>query len=105
MSLSTLANQIENRIAQALIHEILVRGFTVSINDGEEEVITKSTAEKAILKAMANTDENTIVFFNSKGPVGGIMIFFGEGDEMISDYSDNLITNQIVERAKKIALK
>lgn len=105
MSLSNLRNQIENRIVQALVSEILVKGFTISIdNGGDEFEIEKCHDEKTVLANCALCDEDTIYFFNSVGKnLGCIYIIYGEGDTIITDYSDNDLTNEIVDRALKIA--
>jgi hypothetical protein len=104
MSIFNLPMQIESRIAQALIHEILVRGYTVSIHNGEEEAISHSCFEEEILESMGVTDEDTIRFFNGPTIVGGIVLFYGQGENIVSSYSRSPGTLQIVERALKIAL-
>lgn len=108
MSLSKLRNQIESRIVQALVSEMLVKGFTISVDNGdngdEEFEIERSHDEKAILAACALCDEDTLYFFNSVGKnLGCVFIVYGEGETIITDYSDNPITNEIVDRALKIA--
>ena len=105
MSLSKLFYQIENRIVQALVSEILVKGFTISVDNGEEDFeIEQSHDEKAILNACALTDEDTIYFFDANGKnLGCVFIVYGEAETCITDYSDNPITNEIIDRALKIA--
>ena len=106
MSLKRLNNQIEARIVKALVHEMIVRGYLVSVdNGGDEYEITRSHDEKAILDACALCDEDTFYFHNANdGKARGcIYVLYGEGDTMITDYTDNTITNEIVDRAKKIA--
>jgi hypothetical protein len=51
----------EQAIIKKIVRDALKAGYSVSINDGEEETLTKSTDSKAIHEALGTTDEDYII--------------------------------------------
>lgn len=87
MSLQNLYHQVENRIATALIDAALAKGYSIVINDGEEDH-PKSNDRKTILDSMASTDQEYVVVYEGDRRIGMIWIIYGEGATCITDYSD-----------------
>lgn len=80
-------NPIERRIAERLVDDILKAGHTISVYDGEETTLSKSSDRAAILGAMGTTCFDWLNVFDGDRRVGGIMLVWGNGADVISDYS------------------
>ena len=94
MSLSQYATAGEARVARRLIRDALAEGWTVSVNDGEEVTVVRSSSERAIFNAMCTTGEDVItIHLPLSGKSGGrFYLVYGNdptGEELISDHSDN----------------
>ena len=94
MSLSLYATTGEARVARRLIRDALAEGWTVSVNDGEETTVTRSSSEREIIAAMCSTGEDIItIHLPIGGKRGGVFhLVYGNdetGEELISDHSDN----------------
>jgi hypothetical protein len=95
----------ERRVATKLVNAALKAGYAVSVNDGEEWVVTKSTDRIDILLALGSTDEDVLVLrhttkstgwvgctANPGDRIGWFHLVYGnadDGSELISDHSDN----------------
>jgi hypothetical protein len=93
-SLSQYATAGEARVARRLIRAALAEGWTVSVNDGEETTVARSSSERAIFDAMCSTGEDIItIHLAISGKRGGsFYLVYGNdptGEELISDHSDN----------------
>tara|TARA_R110000868_G_scaffold102492_2_gene282171 strand:- start:1392 stop:1709 length:318 start_codon:yes stop_codon:yes gene_type:complete len=86
--------------ARKLVNNILSRDYTISVNDGEEWTVVDSRLEAKIMDALMTTDEDRIKF---KDPLdyktlGNFYLVYGNdpsGKEVISDYTDNRMCDQI----------
>lgn len=91
----------EAKIARKLVNAILARGLSVSVYDGGETTLTRSTDKRAILAAMGTTGYDTLTARNESGErVASFMLIYGnadDGSEVIADHSDNETANQIWE--------
>lgn len=95
-SYTTHLDQTERRIIDAIIKEALAEGMTISVYDGDEWAVRKSTDYKQITAEIAATDETTLRIRSSDGKkIGDILLIHGNGEEVISDHSDNLITGRL----------
>lgn len=80
-------NNIEDKIARKLIETILADGLTISVNDGEETTLHKSTNIDQIVDAIGTTDLDWLyVYDNVPHRIGSIMLVWGNGTDLISDY-------------------
>lgn len=85
-------------IARALIAEIRSEGFLVSVWDGGAFSIDRSNNEADILRSMWETDQDTLVLYKSTGErVGHIFLVYGNGDDLISDYTDLPVIDELVK--------
>jgi hypothetical protein len=84
---------IERRIAKAVAKDLIAAGFQVTVNDGEEDVLERSTNVLAILGAMFSTDWDYLrVYLPGKRPVQGYVhiVYGNDGYDVVSDYTTNL---------------
>lgn len=81
--------------AVALIPLLLENGRTVSVYDGEEWALKRSTDAAAIFAAMATTDADTLRVREADGEhFGTFWLVYGNGPgELIADHSDSAAVN------------
>lgn len=92
IDLDRYAGKEEAVVARRLVRNALELGYTVSVNDGEEWTVKKSSDRMTILCALASTGGDTLKFRNAEGEsLGAMMLVYqdGPGDELIADYSAN----------------
>lgn len=78
-------------------------GYSVSVFDGEQWVLSRSTDTATILSVLASTDEDLLAFRNGDEKVGEICLVYGNGPDLFHDWTDNLPTNRLLTNALKIA--
>lgn len=92
---------IERKLAKALVDEALKMGYIISVNDGEKWV-ARSQNRRPILKALASTDSDTLRFENIYGQyMGFVWLIWGNGEDLISDYTDNADMGALVDRVER----
>lgn len=80
---------IEKSICECLVDTLLAAGFTITVNDGEEDVTHDSTDRAEIVAAMYSTDEDYLHV--RKESIGGwFRLIYGNGPDVISDFTTNL---------------
>jgi len=90
----------EEFYVRKLVRNILSRGYSISINDGEEWTIVDSRREETIMGALGTTEMDYLKMrdpLDSKA-LGTFMLIYGndpEGDEVVSDHTDNRLCNTI----------
>lgn len=72
-----------------LVKHALDKGYTVSVWDGEEWQVKRSTSIKAISEAVKSVDEAQLRFRDGEKPVGWALVSaFGlEPDETVMDHT------------------
>jgi hypothetical protein len=89
---------IEQTITKRIIAKALAAGYVVSVNDGEEWVINKSSDEPAIVAALFSTDMDVLRFHRPSGErIGSVCLIYGNGEDAVSDHTDNAKTTALVE--------
>jgi hypothetical protein len=92
--------EIEKRIAGQVIADALAEGYTIDVNDGGETTLRKSSSKRTILEAMFSTDHDILTLRTGVGGrVGSIMFVYGNGAEVISDYTDKPEIERVLTRA------
>ena len=85
--------------AKALISIILKQGYSVTVNDGEEDTLIGETCRATIYDAMATTDWDYIAPVSEAGEeLGYFWLIYGEDADpstIISDYSVNDVCDSI----------
>jgi hypothetical protein len=96
--LDRYASAGEAKAARALIDVLLERGLLVSVNDGGEWTVQRSSDRDKILAALATTGMDTIkVRPPHKMPVATFQLVYQDGpaDELIADYGGKPIADEI----------
>jgi len=97
--------ELEMSIIRRLVKDALALGYTVSVCDGEEWTVKRSTKPGEILAAVRTTDEDYLAFRTADGTyVGKVFLVYGnEPYEVISDYSANEATEALLKGANTLA--
>ena len=90
----------EEFYVRKLVRNILSRGYTISVNDGEEWTVVDSRGEEIIMAALGTTEMDHI---KMKDPLdykalGIFTMVYGndpEGEEVVADHTDNRLCNTI----------
>lgn len=90
----------EEFYVRKLVRNILSRGYTISVNDGEEWTVVDSRREETIMAALGTTEIDHI---KMKDPLdykalGIFTMVYGndpEGEEVVADHTDNRLCNTI----------
>ena len=96
---------IEKKIAKKFVEDTLAKGFSISVNDGEETTVKRSTNRDEILGAMRTTDEDILLIHQgSDSHLGFVYFVYGnDGTDVISDYTANGTTQACVAGAEALA--
>lgn len=78
---------IETKIAERLVDDILAAGYTITINDGEEDTVIRSSNKAEIIGALRTVEWDYINVMRRGGRVGTICLIWGNGIDLVSDYS------------------
>ena len=82
---------VERLIAKRLIADAIAAGYHLDVYDGEERITIRGDDPKVILAAMFSTDEDYVLFVQSNGKESGLVrLIYGNGVDVISDYTTNL---------------
>jgi len=95
----------ERRVTRRLIKAGIAAGYTVSVNDGEEWTVRRSTNEREILAALASTGQDYVRFYQGDDSVGTAVLIWGnddDGSELISDYTSNPAMESLVRLADRV---
>ena len=88
----------ERRIVRKLVRKALGLGYVISVFDGEEWCLRSSTSEADIMSSIQSTESEELVFRTRDGYiVGAIVLVYGNGEDVITDYSDNMEMQQLIE--------
>ena len=111
LSYPEYASTDDRKIARKLIDAILSAGYGISIEDCEELVMKASLSGKHTtldyLKEMAGTGIDTVTMWDleTRQSVGWFYLIYnnscGDPMELISDYSNNELSNQIYRQLEK----
>lgn len=96
--------EIERQIIEKIVDSILAEGFAITVSDGEEFTVNKSTDKKQIMAEVAATDETYLHVIGSKNH-GWIWLVHGNDEDVICDYIDNDIIEDLLSDANELARK
>lgn len=90
----------EQFYVRKLVRNILERGYTISVNDGEDWTVVDSPDETRIMGALGTTDEDIIKMRDPLDykALGIFYLVYGndpEGEEVISDFTANGLCENI----------
>lgn len=90
MAFPQYANKNDASVLSYIVFTALFEGWTVSVNDGEEWTLKRSSDYEAITAALMSTDSDYLVLRDVDGTkVGGIVTIYGNNGECIHDYSES----------------
>jgi len=97
---------IEKRIAKKLVEDALAAGYTVSVCDGEDYPVKRSSNKKEIMAGVFSCDEEELVFRKDGNLIGRVFLVYGnDGYDVICDYSDTPIMADLLNGANELADK
>lgn len=87
--------EVEGKICRKLVCHALAHGYAVSVNDGEEWVVKKSTSLSEVMNALFTTDMDYIRFYAISANhtavekrIGQVTLIYGnDGNDVMSDWS------------------
>src|SRR4029077_3916658 len=90
-----MRQEVEQKICAAIVKALLKAGFYISVdngdNDGRNFEIARSRSKKAILAAMFQTDDETLVVEKHGRKMGWVRLVYGnDGWDVLSGYTINL---------------
>ena len=93
------ANADEARAARKLVKLALAKGYLVTVYDGEEYTLERSSDKNAILAALCTTGRDALRFTTVEGERIGVigLVWGNSAEELISDCSDNRKTEAFYE--------
>ncbi len=95
----TLARRIraEKRMCVALVNACIDRGFSVSVFDGEEWTVKRSTDRERILMALFSTDQDLLKIHDAAGQSAGWfeLVYGNDGHDVVSDFTANEVCSNI----------
>lgn len=84
------ASEIEQRIVGKVITDLLDADYFISVNDGEDDVVTDSKDAAEIFAALASTDTDTIHVTHPRKKRSFVFLVWGNDVDVISDYGVSL---------------
>jgi hypothetical protein len=99
--------QIEKRIVKQIVDTALAAGCLITVCDGEDYPVKRSTDAKAIMAAIMSTDEDVLIIRKADGTkLGSVYLAYGnDGYDVISDYVDTPEMAPLLAPAKALADK
>lgn len=91
------APEAEQETATRLVDAALKRGWSISVWEGEGWLHHNSTDRAAILDDLDATEEATLVFYHGTRRVGSVLLYWGNGEDLISDHSDTMEIEVLVK--------
>ena len=95
---------IETRIARCLVRHALDKGYTISVNDGEEWAVKSSDDADLIMDSLGSTDIDMLRFRSKQAclrKVGDVLLIWGNLEDVISDFSDNEPMEELIDAVMK----
>jgi len=86
----------ERRIARDIIAKALLAGCAISVYEGEDYAIKRSTDQYAIEAALASTEFDVLDFFKDGKCVGSIALTWGNEEDLVADCTDTPFINSLI---------
>jgi len=97
---------IEKKIFSRVVKTALEKGYTLSLFDTEDYPVKESSKYTEIMKEFYATDEEYLILHDKGKKVGWIWFIYGnDGYDVISDYTANEITEDVIKPANELADK
>ena len=104
MNIST-RQMIEKGIAKRVVRAAIEAGYTVSLWDGGEWTVKRSSKLPEVIRAMFTVDEESLEFRNAEGGLIGTvwMVYGNDGFDAISDHTATDTMERLLVDANKYA--
>jgi hypothetical protein len=94
-----MRDPVEVELCQKLVKKGLAAGYRISVYDGEDCVRYASVREAEILEVLFETKLTKLRFLTPIGKhVGDVVLIYGNGEDVISHWSDNVAINELIEQ-------
>ncbi len=87
--------EIEQQITRKLIETAVAAGLTITVDCGEALEIVESKDVAAIVAATRATNDDRLLLYRSGQRVGWVYLVYGNGADVLTDWTDNEITANI----------
>ena len=96
---------IEKRIVTAIVDSAFDKGYAFTIADEESVRISKSRNRPAVLKELGAAEVETLSFYDGelKKHVGWVTFVYGNGADVMADWSTGAVTDAIIAAAHSIS--
>jgi hypothetical protein len=88
---------LERRIVESAVRSLLAAGYKVAVFDGEQFALRPTTDETAVMGALFGADEEYLMLTTVRPeadgramPAGWVRLVYGNGADVICDYTTNL---------------
>lgn len=99
-----ITDEMERQIAERIVLDALDAGFSLTINNGgDEDELVLSTDLKAIGEAMATAGHDVITLHRGGERFGFIELIYGNGPDLIADYSTRAEVCAVLTEAEALA--
>lgn len=99
-------NPTERKIVRKLIETIHAEGLTISVNDGEETTLRRSTDPDVVMDHLCTTEYDWLYVYDAAGHrLGAYMLVWGNDRDVISDFAGATAEMDRLDHLCKPALK
>lgn len=94
----------EREVITAIVQDCLAAGHVLSVHDGEELALEKSTDQAAILAEMCQTGEDNLIIHTADGRrIGSVYLVYGnEPGVVVCDHTDTPEMADLLKRSGTI---
>ncbi len=89
---------LQEQIINNLLAAILAGGYSITVNDGDDDVLKYSTDTTRIINNMGATDTDLLKVYQGTEYIGFILLVPGNGDDIVSNHSGNDIITNLVDK-------
>lgn len=111
MSYQEYLDPVEKGIIDKIIQKALELEYMITVYDAEESRVERSRNYTEVTEAVGVSDVTYLFFRHEAGlqfndnfgrkELGGILLVHGNGEDVISTYTDNELMKQLVDHALK----
>jgi hypothetical protein len=96
---------IEREIVLTILSDAINAGYFISVHNDDSFVTEKSSSVESIFREMYSTGTDRLLLYQNNKRVGWILLIYGNGLDVVSDYSDNAEIEALLKRADELAEK
>jgi hypothetical protein len=98
-------NEMELAIANKIVDDALATNYTISVYDGEDWCLKRSSNKAEIIEALNSTGWDQLKFRDSEGVYVGVvaLIWGNAGWELISDYTVSPAMEDLLKGANELS--